>query len=160
MRHRLVRPIWLGVALLVTGCGGSSNPNAPRTTPNKQIQAPGARVTFVYPRRGATVGPDLTPRVSVKNFKLAPYSSGTNVKQGEGQLHFSMDGGRFDQPRYSGANGALAASLRVNGKYSLAFAPAITYRNLPRGKHTLAVFLANRDRSSTGVSAETSFIVR
>jgi hypothetical protein len=51
-------------------------------------------------------------------------------------------------------------ALKVNGKYSLAFGPTITYTGLPPRKHTLALLLANKDRSATGVSAVTSFTVK
>jgi predicted small lipoprotein YifL len=151
-------PAALGLTALLAGCGSSSK--GPVAVPPTHVGAPGARVTFIYPRPGAVVGPDLTVRVALKNFALAPYKSGTAVVQGVGQLHFSMDGGRFDQPRYSGLNGLLAARLRVNGKYSLAFVPTITYSGLPSGRHTLDVYLANKDRSATGVSAQVSFTVR
>ena len=161
MRRRLSPTLIMIIALFggaVSGCG--SNKNQTTTVANKQVGAPGAVVTFVAPRPGATVGSTITARVTLKNFKLVPYASGTQVQQGQGQLHFSMDGGKYDQPKYSGPNGVLAAKLKTNGKYSPAFQPTITYNHLPTGKHTLAVFLANKDRSNTGVNSQIRFRVK
>ena len=79
---------------------------------------------------------------------------------GEGHLHFSMDGGKFDHPKYSGANGQLAVKLGVDGKYSPSVTPTITYKGLPKGKHVLEVYLANNDHSNTGVEGRTEFTVQ
>jgi hypothetical protein len=76
---------------------------------------------------------------------------------GEGHLHFTMDGGRYDFPRYSGANGALAVTLGVQGRYSPSVTPGITYRGLPPGRHTLVVHLANNDHTDVGPTATTMF---
>ncbi len=70
-----------------------------------------------------------------------------------------MDGGKFDKPKYSGPNGELAVKLGVDGKYSPAVAPEITYRKLPPGEHTVEVHLANNDHSNTSTQAETTFTV-
>ena len=99
-------------------------------------------------------------KVKVSGFKLAPQAVGKPPVQGEGHLHFAMDGGKFDQPKYSGANGTLAVKLGVNGKYSPSVTPAITYTGIPKGKHSLEVYLANNDHSNTGVEALTSFTVK
>jgi hypothetical protein len=71
-----------------------------------------------------------------------------------------MDGGKYDHAQYSGPNGKLAEQLGVDGKYSPALAPTITYTNLPPGKHKLEVYLANNNHTPTGVEAETEFTVK
>ena len=85
---------------------------------------------------------------------------GKKAVPGKGHLHFSLDGGKFDFPKYSGANGKLAKKLGVAGKYSPSVTPSITYKNLPKGKHTLKVMLANNDHSDAGASAKLAFTVR
>ena len=44
--------------------------------------------------------------------------------------------------------------------YSPSTAPNITYSNIPSGKHTLLVYLANNDHSDTGVANSTTFTVK
>ena len=122
--------------------------------------APGAKVAFVTPTAGSTTGSTVTAKVKVSGFKLAPQNVGKPAKQGEGHLHFSMDGGKFDQPKFSGANGKLAVKLGVNGKYSPSVTPTITYTGLSKGTHNLEVYLANNDHSNTGVEARVSFTVK
>lgn len=159
-----VAAIGIGAA----GCGSkkkssastSSSTSTSTTSAAKQVGAPGAKVTFVKPPKGAMTGDKVTVVVKLKNFKLAPKDVGKPAKAGEGHLHFSLDGGKFDQPKYSGANGQLAVKLGVNGKYSPAVMPTITYSGLSKGKHKLEVYLANNDHSNTGVEASTTFTVQ
>ena len=117
-------------------------------------------VTFVKPKQGATTGSTVTFVVKLTNFRLDPKDVGKQKKPNTGHLHFQMDGGKFDYPRYSGANGKLAVTLGIAGKYSPAVLPTITYRHLPPGKHRLVVFLANNDHSPVGASASVRFTVR
>jgi hypothetical protein len=156
-------------ALVVAGCGGgdkksntssTSTTNTSTTTTSKPVGAPGAKVSFLAPADGATVGGTVTAKVKLSKFKLAPNQVGKPAKQGQGHLHFSLDGGKYDYPKYSGANGKLATSLGVQGKYSPSVTPTITYKGLPAGKHKLEVYLANNDHTNTGVEAATSFTVK
>ncbi len=150
--------MWKGIAVLgaagavaggvLAGCGGSDS------------SAPAEKVSFTSPAAGSTVSGPVTAQVAIEGFTLNGDSVGQAAKQGEGHLHFSLDGGKYDFPKYSGANGALAAKLGVAGKYSPSVTPGITYANLPAGPHTLKVFLANNDHSDTGVSAEVAFTVK
>src|SRR5437762_1022689 len=79
----------------------------------------GAAVRFITPRTGSTVtGSTVHVRVRVTGFTLDARDVGKPARQGFGHLHFSLDGGRYDTPRYSGANGALAARIGAQGKYS------------------------------------------
>jgi hypothetical protein len=163
----LISPFLISAAaLLVAGCGGGSN-NATAGTkaaspqPAKPVGAPGAAVRFLTPRAGSTVmGSTVRVRVRVTGFTLAPGDVGKPARQGFGHLHFSLDGDRYDTPRYSGANGAQAAKLGVQGKYSPSVTPTITYRRVRPGRHTLVVYLANNDHSLTGVTARVTFTVR
>jgi hypothetical protein len=156
----------LAAALVVAGCGGSSKASAGNATaaspqPTKPVGAPGATVRFLTPRTGSTVtGSTVRVRVHVTGFTLDPGDVGKAARQGFGHLHFSLDGGRYDTPHYSGANGAQAAKLGVQGKYSPSVTATITYRHVRPGRHTLVVYLANNDHSLTGVTARTTFTVR
>lgn len=117
-------------------------------------------VTFISPKAGAVTGSKVTFTVKLTNFKLDPNAVGKQKKANTGHLHFAMDGGKFDYPKYSGANGKLAVTLGIAGKYSPSVTPSITYSHLPKGKHTLVVFLANNDHSPVGSKATIHFTVR
>ena len=117
-------------------------------------------VSFVTPKAAAKTGSTVTFRVKLSNFTLDPQDVGKRNKANVGHLHFQMDGGKFDYPKYSGANGKLAVMLGIQGKYSPSVAPAIRYSHLPAGKHTLVVFLANNDHSPEGAKASLTFTVR
>jgi hypothetical protein len=117
-------------------------------------------VTFAsHTVRGSTA----TFRVALKNFTLDPKDVGKKPIPGKGHLHFSMDRGKFDFPKYSGPNGRLATMLGTQGKYSPDVTPAITYRSLPKGPHTLVVRLARNDHTmypNKGATARISFTVK
>jgi hypothetical protein len=147
----------LAAAVVAAGCGGNDKSSSQTS---KSVGAPGAKVSFVTPTNGAVTGSPVLVKVKVTGFKLAPGDVGKAAKQGEGHLHFAMDGGKYDRPKFSGANGKLAARLGVAGRYSPATKPTIVYRGLPRGRHTLIVFLANNDHTNTGVRAQTKFTVK
>jgi NitT/TauT family transport system substrate-binding protein len=115
---------------------------------------------FVSPRRGSTTKKDVTFRVSAQNIKLIASEIGKKSVASHGYLQFVMDGGKFDKPRYSGPNGQLAAKMRVAGKYSPSAVRYITYRNLPRGKHSLVARLANNDGTPMGPVAKIAFTVK
>jgi hypothetical protein len=100
----------------------------------------------------------VTARVEIEGFDLKR-AFGEPAVPGEGHLRFVMDEGYFDEPQFSGNNGELAKRLGVDGQYSPATEPTITYRGLPPGDHTLEVFLVNNDHSETGVSAKIKFEV-
>lgn len=117
-------------------------------------------VVFVSPSQGATTGSTVTFRIKLTNFKLDPKDVGKRAKAGFGHLHFQMDGGKFDYPKYSGANGKLAVQLGIAGKYSPSVLPTIRYSHLPKGKHKLVVILANNDHSPAGATASITFTVR
>ncbi|MFN2470747.1 MAG: hypothetical protein ABR583_07105 [Gaiellaceae bacterium] len=116
-------------------------------------------VKFVTPKAGAMTRSKVTFTVKLSNFKINAKAVGMKPAKGQGHIHFQMDGGKFDFPKYSGANGKLAVKLGVDGTYSPAVTPTITYRNLPKGKHTLKVFLAANNHVY-GKSASMRFTVR
>jgi hypothetical protein len=117
-------------------------------------------VKFVAPKAGATKGTTVTFAVKLTNFKLDAKDVGKRKKANTGHLHFQMDGGKFDYPKYSGPNGILAKKLGIAGLYSPSVTPSITYKHLPPGAHTLVVFLANNDHSPVGVKTSIKFTVR
>ena len=117
-------------------------------------------VRFVAPSQNATTGSSVTFKVVLGSFRLDPADVGKRNRAHRGHLHFQMDGGKYDFPKYSGPNGSLAKTLGIAGTYSPSIAPVIRYRHLPAGKHTLTVFLANNDHSPEGVKATVHFTVR
>jgi hypothetical protein len=102
----------------------------------------------------------FTAKVRLTNFAIDPAAIGKSPQPGRGHLHFQLDGGRFDIPQHSGANGQMARDLGVDGKYSPAGAPEITYSDIPPGTHVLKVLLANNNHTDTGVQAEAEITVR
>lgn len=164
IRKQMVPAVVLAIAVGAAGCGSDSKSSSSASTnpqPQKQkISGPKIGVAFTKPKPKATVGTKVVAVVKLSNFKLDPKAVGKAPAPGKGHLHFSMDGGKFDYPKYSGANGELAKKLGVTGKYSPSVAPTITYKGLPKGKHTLKVALANNDHSNAGASATVSFKVK
>jgi hypothetical protein len=134
--------------------GSSQSAGAPQANPDK------GEVRFLTPANGAKSGPTVSAKVALKHFEIAPAAVGQAPRFGQGHLHFTMDGGKYDHPRYSGKNGLLGKKLGVSGKYSPALAPTITYRHLPPGKHELVVALANNNHTSVGVQAKVEFTVK
>ena len=98
--------------------------------------------------------------IKTTGFKVDAKDVGKANKAGMGHIHFQMDGGKYDFPKYSGANGKLAVALKVAGTYSPAVADTITYKHLPKGTHTLKVFLVHNNHSNySGATAKITFRV-
>jgi hypothetical protein len=116
-------------------------------------------VSFASPGDGESVGSKFTASVELAGFEIDPKAVGKDPVDGKGHLHFSLDGGKFDSAKYSGANGELAEQLGTDGKYSPSVTPEITYENIPAGEHTLEVDLANNDHSDSGTTATVTFTV-
>jgi len=116
-------------------------------------------VRFVTPKAGASTGSTVNFKVKLTNFRLDPEDVGKKKKPNTGHLHFQMDGGKYDHPKYSGPNGKLAVTLGIAGLYSPSVTPTITYKHLPKGHHHLIVFLANNDHSPVGARADVRFTV-
>jgi hypothetical protein len=163
---RRVAPVAvLALAVGAAGCGSDKKSSSSASTTPKaqqqQLKGPKIGVAFTKPKPGSTAkGGKVTATVKLKNFKLDPKAVGKPPQPGKGHLHFSMDKGKFDFPKYSGANGKLAKKLGVQGKYSPSVTPSITYKGLPKGKHTLSVQLANNDHSNAGATAKVNFKVK
>lgn len=149
-------------ALAIGACGGSGTSTTAETTGASGTPASTETpsVEFVEPTDGSTTSDEVTAEVELSGFEIDPKAVGDAKEEGAGHLHFSMDGGKYDTPEYSGANGELAVELGVDGQYSPSTEPTITYSGLPKGEHTLEVYLANNDHSDTGVEATTSFEVK
>ena len=150
----------LAAALVVAGCGDterSKSTNEQSPAPATEGSGPKAKVTFVAPKDGSTTGDKFTAKVKLENFQLDPAGVGKSPVPGKGHLHFQLDGGRFDIPENSGANGQLAKKLGVDGRYSPSTTTSITYEKIPPGEHKLEVYLANNNHTDTGGEAETEF---
>ena len=149
-------------AALVAGCGEKKDTtgSSSSTPTGTAASAPAPDVAFVTPKDGAKVSGALLCKVKLTNFTIDPKAVGQSPQPGRGHLHFSLDNGKFDHPKYSGANGKIAVSLNVDGKYSPALAPDITYKNLPKGKHRLEVYLANNNHTNIGPEARATVVVR
>lgn len=116
--------------------------------------------SVLSPKDGDTVDGTFTAKVDLSQFMINAENVGKAPVEGEGHLHFSLDEGKYDFPKYSGANGELAEKLGVAGKYSPSVTPSVTYKGIPAGEHTLTVFLANNDHSDTGASTTVNFTVK
>jgi hypothetical protein len=157
--RRVVPVVVVVLAVVATGCGSSKKSSSSASTTPKT--GPKYSVAFVKPKPNSTAtGGKVTATVKLTNFTLDPQDVGKAPKPGKGHLHFSMDGGKYDFPKYSGPNGDLAKKLGVTGKYSPSVTPSITYKGLPKGKHTISVQLANNDHSNAGGAAQVSFTVK
>ena len=108
-------------------------------------------------------GNRVTVTVKTRNFEIDTAAVGKAPMAGHGHEHFQMDGGKYDFPKYSGANGKLAVQLGVQGKYSPSVTNMVTYKGLPKGKHKVTVFLAQNNHASyanKGAKKTITFTVR
>ena len=149
---KALAPVAIVAALGVAACGDDDDDESGSADS-------GPTVSFVSPTDGEMTSGEVTAEVELEDFQIDAVNVGKSVEEGKGHLHFSLDGGKFDKPKYSGANGELAVKLGVDGQYSPAVEPTITYTGLPKGEHTLEVDLANNDHSDTGTTASTTFTV-
>ena len=150
---RALAPVAIVAALGVAACGDDDEDSA-----SAEDQKPA--VSFVSPSDGEMTAGEVTAEVELENFEIDAVNVGKATEPGKGHLHFSLDGGKFDKPKYSGPNGELAVKLGVDGKYSPSVTETITYKNIPNGDHTIEVYLANNDHSDTGVEAKAEFTVQ
>jgi hypothetical protein len=150
------------IAVLVGGCGSSdkSSDTSPQSAASAPAAAPKPTVRFVTPKNDAKLSGAVKVKVALTNFQIAPQAVGQAPRPGQGHLHFRMDDGKFDYPKYSGPNGQIAKKLGVTGHYSPALAPHITYKHLPPGKHELEVYLANNNHTNVGIEAKVAFTLR
>jgi hypothetical protein len=155
----------IGAAGALAGCGSSSSDSSSSSSSQASTQsapaaAPRPTVAFATPKDGASEGNTVKFTVALTHFQLAPNAVGQAPRPNQGHLHFKMDEGKFDYPRYSGPNGLIAKKLGVTGHYSPALTPEITYRNLPKGKHVVEVYLANNNHTNVGVEDKLTFVVK
>lgn len=161
MRGRgLIPPVLAAVAL--AGCGSSGHGStvvAVRDAAPPRATAPKASVKFNGPKV-VHAGSSFKVSVSLEHFHIAPNMVGMAPMPGVGHLHFMLDGGKFDYPRYSGPQGKMAKKMGVAGQFSPSFTPNITYSHVPPGRYTLVCMLANNNHTPTGVEAKQTIIVR
>lgn len=149
---RALAPLAVVAALGIAACGDDDDDDAGSAESE-------STVTFVAPTDGEMTTGEVTAEVELEGFEIDALAVGKVNEPNKGHLHFSLDGGKFDHPKYSGANGELAVKLGVDGMYSPSTEPSITYSGLPAGEHTLEVDLVNNDHSETGTTASTTFTV-
>jgi len=113
------------------------------------VAAAGPAVTSLTTKQS---GNKVTVTIKTKSFKIDAAAVGKSPKAGKGHEHFAMDKGKYDQPKFSGANGDLAKKLGVNGKYSPSVNNKVTYTGLPKGKHSITVFLVKNSHANYGNS--------
>lgn len=130
-------------ALGTTGCGGAKHSDG-STSAAAERAASTPSVELVFPEDGQTVSPTFTARTQVS---------------GRGRVHFRLDGGRYDTPRYTGG-GRVVHQTGPAGRYSQPTGSTITYRGVPAGEHTLQAVLADGSGAETGASAASDFTVR
>jgi hypothetical protein len=133
---------------------------APWGLPRSHSVAEPPGVQFVGLRPGQRVRSRHRFRVRLTGFSISPTLTPRHLVPGQGFLHFSMDGGAFDLPAYSGWNGYWAVRAGTQGRYSPAASTTITYSGLPRGRHTLVVSLADNFHAEIGVQAAITVVVR
>jgi hypothetical protein len=146
----------LAVLAALSSFGSTTAFAGPVASPTVKITSPSRCACGIVTPQTSTV----TIIVEVKNFKLSAAHFGAAPVAGEGHLLFSLDGGKFDHPKYAGANGRLAAQIGLEAKYSPSVKSKITYRNLPEGSHTVVVFLAGNDHKKLGPNARLKFTVQ
>jgi len=148
---RALVPVAIVAALGIAACGDDDDDES--SAESKPT------VSFVSPTAGEMTADSVTAEVELDGFEIDALNVGKVNEPNKGHVHFSLDGGKFDTPKYSGANGELAVKLGVDGQYSPSTEPKITYSGLPKGEHTLEVDLVNNDHSETGTTASTTFTV-
>lgn len=160
MRRKALIPAAVALVALA-GCGSAEHRSAAtvRHVAPTRASVPHPSVKFNGPKVVHT-GSSFKVSVDLSHFHIAPNMVGMAPMPGVGHLHFMLDGGKFDYPRYAGANGVLGKKLGVAGAYSPALTPNITYSHLPPGRYTLVCMLANNNHTPTGVETKETIVVR
>lgn len=124
------------------------------------VAAGGPAITSLNAKQS---GAKVTVTIKTKNFTIDAKDVGKGPKAGKGHEHFSMDHGKYDFARYSGANGKLAEKLGVQGKYSPSVNNKVVYSGLPKGRHTVTVFLVKNSHANyknSGAKKTVTFTVK
>lgn len=95
---------------------------------------PAPEIAILEPKEGATVGSTVTFKISPKNFKVVAPGA---VKDGEGHMHYFVDGGAYN---------ALADTT-------------FTLKDLAPGAHRVKITLQKGDHSDLGVEKVVQFTV-
>src|SRR5688572_27844922 len=98
------------MALGVAACGddeesSSADAGATTTAAEAPAESGDASVSFTDPADGTTTGDSVTAKVDLAGFEIDAEQVGMASEAGHGHLHFSLDDGEYDYPKYSGANG-------------------------------------------------------
>lgn len=124
------------------------------------VAATGPSITSLTTKQS---GNKVTVTIKTNSFTIDGKNVGKAAKAGRGHEHFAMDKGKFDKAKYSGANGKLAEQLGVDGKYSPSVNNKVTYTGLPKGKHTVTVFLVRNTHANypnSGAKKTVTFTVK
>ncbi|MEA2217887.1 MAG: hypothetical protein QOJ35_513 [Solirubrobacteraceae bacterium] len=124
------------------------------------VAAGGPTITSLTTKQSAN---KVTVTIKTKNFTIDAKDVGKAPKAGKGHEHFAMDHGKYDHPKYSGANGTLAKTLGVDGMYSPSVTNKVVYTGLPKGRHTITVFLVRNSHANyknSGAKKTLTFTVR
>ena len=108
-------------------------------------------------------GKKVVVKIHTRNFTIDAKHVGKAPNDHKGHEHFAMDKGKYDYPKYSGANGKLAVQLGVQGKYSPSVNNQVTYTGLPKGKHRVVVYLVRNNHANypnKGARKALTFTVR
>lgn len=128
--------------------GGAPQPAAVRLSGAPSVK-------FVLPDDRGTRS-TFTVLVKVTGVRLAdPLRSRSGA-----QLRFLLDEGKYDNPAHSGASRRLASFEHSSGRFSPAFAPRMTYRKIPPGRHILRVRLVANGSGKVLSSDGTGFTSR
>jgi hypothetical protein len=148
--------VGLAVVAALVSFGSATGLARPTASPTVRIVSPSKCPCGIVTPQTSTV----TIVVEVKNFTLSAAHFGEKPVSGQGHLLFSLDRGKFDHPKYAGANGRLAAKIGLEAKFSPAVKNKIVYRHIPEGSHTVVVYLAANDHRKLGPKAKLTFTVQ
>src|SRR5688572_21682796 len=112
-KNLVVLPVMAAMGLGLAACGDDDESAAAKDGGDSM-----PKVTFTSPGEGDSIGSKFTAKIDASGFELDAKQVGKKAVDGRGHLHFSLDGGKFDSAKYSGANGKLAEQLGTDGKYS------------------------------------------
>ena len=112
------------------------------------VTASAASAPTINTLKAKQYGNKVTVSITTSHFTIDSKNVGKTPRRNKGHEHFAMDRGKYDYPKYSGANGKLAAQLGVQGKYSPSVNNKVTYTGLPKGKHTVVVYLVRNNHAN------------
>jgi hypothetical protein len=124
-----------------------------------KMQAAKVEPGIVAPAQGEKVGRNfVAASVMPKNFVIDASKVGKKKEKGVGHLFWQLDDGQYDVPKHS-SSGKLAEKFGTAGEYSPGTTTSVHYVGIPKGKHTLRLYLVNNDHSKTKTHYKVTFTV-